>query len=84
VRENLEPIESLIMGEERRLRCLQRTVDRTLEILRTSDMSWEEAKALIMRTRDEAVGLFPDKGHVFDLVCKPRFYRVLDEKMRLL
>ncbi|MGH7251321.1 MAG: hypothetical protein ACREIK_05645 [Nitrospiraceae bacterium] len=39
-----------------------------------------EAIALIERTRAEILELFPDKGAVFDLVLRPRFLRILNER----
>ena len=74
----------LIEDEERRMRILREWTDRTLEKLRSPDLGWEEARRLIGRGRRLAVRLFPGKETVFDLVYKPRFYKVLDEKWRLM
>jgi len=40
----------------------------------------KEANALIERTRAEILELFPGKGEVFDLVLRPRFLRILNER----
>lgn len=68
------------LNEENRciqkLRCL---VDRTAIKLREGFLSYEESRRLIEQTREKAVELFPDKGYLFDLIYRPRFYRILDE-----
>ena len=59
-------------------------MDETLKKLESADLPWDEARLLINRAREKALQLFPEKGEVFDLVYKPRLYRVLDEKMRFM
>ena len=76
--------EGLIRQENRRIRQLGGLMDRTLEALREPDLPWEEARRMICRARRQALRLFPGKEAVFDLVYKPRFYKVLDEKWRLM
>lgn len=63
---------------------LRRLMDRTLDRLRAPEVQWEEARRIIGRARAMALRLFPGKESVFDLVYKPRFYKVLDEKWRLM
>lgn len=74
----------LIQEENGRIRCLRRLIDETLDRLRSENLEWEDGRDLIRRTRAEALVLFPGKEAEFDRICKPRFYRVLDEKMRLM
>ncbi len=38
---------------------------------------------MIERTRGEVLAIFPDKGVVFELVLRPRFMRILDERARM-
>ena len=59
---------------------LRLRADLTTYRLRFKPMSREQALALIERTRDEILELFPGKGDVFDLVLRPRFLRILNER----
>ena len=59
---------------------LRLRADLTTYRLRFQPMSREQALALIERTRDEILELFPGKGDVFDLVLRPRFLRILNER----
>jgi hypothetical protein len=80
-----DPIrERLILEENRRMILLRRMMDRTLDRLRAPEVQWEEARRIIGQARELALRLFPGKESVFDLVYKPRFYKVLDEKWRLM
>jgi phosphoribosylglycinamide formyltransferase-1 len=67
--------------EDRRIQELRRLVDETAEKLSSEELSWEDARRLIERTREQVLLLFPDKAEAFDLIYKPRFYRILDEKL---
>ena len=55
-------------------------VDLTTYRLRYASLGRHEALALIERTREHILALFPDKGAVFDLVLRPRFLRILNER----
>ena len=59
---------------------LRLRADLTAYRLRFQPMSREEALTLIERTRSEIVELFPGKGDVFDLVLRPRFLRIINER----
>lgn len=74
------PDRQAIIEEEIRMTRLRARVDLTAYRLRHTNLSREEALALIERTREEVLELFPDKGHVFDLVLRPRFLRILEER----
>ncbi len=65
--------------EERRIQELRRLVDQTAFELQQSALSYEDSRRLIEQTREKAVELFPDKGYLFDLIYRSRFYRILDE-----
>ncbi|WP_447972740.1 hypothetical protein [Nitrospira sp. Kam-Ns4a] len=69
-----------IREEQIRMLRLRLRVDLTTYRLAHTPLSRQEALALIERTRDEILELFPDKGEVFDLVLRPRFLRILDER----
>ena len=59
---------------------LRLRADLTAYRLGHTPLTREEAFALIERTRAEILELFPEKGEVFDLVLRPRFLRVLNER----
>lgn len=63
------------------MRELRASVDLACAVLRQGRMSRVEAEELVAATRRRALALFPDKGHVFDLVLAPRLRRILDEAL---
>ncbi len=67
--------------EQIRMLRLRLRVDLTVYRLGYPDLPRGEALALIERTREEILELFPDKGNVFDLVLRPRFLRLLNERV---
>ncbi len=69
--------------EQIRMIRLRVLVDLTVFRLGHNAFSRGEALTLIERTRDEALAIFPDKGAVFELVLRPRFMRILDERARM-
>lgn len=69
----------LIREENRRIRLLRIASDLLVHILMTRPISVTEADRMIQGTRNLALKLFPDKGHVFDLIHMPRFRRALRE-----
>jgi hypothetical protein len=73
------PADDAIVEERRRVRELRTSVDLACAVLRQGRMSRVEAEELVAATRRRALALFPDKGHVFDLVLAPRLRRILDE-----
>jgi hypothetical protein len=71
--------DDLIREENRRIRLLRITSDLLVHVLMTRQISLSEADRMIQGTRNLALKLFPDKGHVFDLIHMPRFRRALRE-----
>lgn len=69
-----------ILQEELCMIKLRLLVDLTTYRLRYASLSRQEALALIERTREHILALFPDKAAVFDLVLRPRFLRILNER----
>ena len=69
--------------EQIRMIRLRVVVDLTVYRLGHHAFSRGGALALIDRTRDEVLAIFPDKGVVFELVLRPRFMRILDERARM-
>lgn len=67
--------------EEKKMRYLRMVVDLTAAILRQANLSVPEALELIAKTKQHVLVMFPDKETVFDLICKPRFERIIKENM---
>jgi hypothetical protein len=69
-----------IREEQIRMVRLRVLVDLTAYRLRHAELSRTQGLSLIERMRDEVMVLFPEKGHVFELVLRPRFERILNER----
>jgi len=69
-----------IVEEQVRMNRLRATVDVAAFCLRGVSLSREEATDVIEHTRREVLKLCPGKEDVFDLVLRPRFIRILDER----
>ncbi len=64
--------------EERRLKIVRFLVDLTLARLQQDeDLTHLAALALVERTRDVILTLFPNKEHAYELIYRPRFERAL-------
>ncbi|HEX9756359.1 MAG TPA: hypothetical protein VGB26_01005 [Nitrospiria bacterium] len=79
-----EPKDFSRMNEDQKMKFMRDMVDNTAEKLKDENLSYDDARKLIQETRKKVLALFPDKGDVFDMIHKPRFYRILDEKMKSL
>ena len=75
--------EEEIREENRKVRRLQVVVDLVMNCLCQEDLPIEEASEMVAATRQFALNLFPDKAATYDLIYKPRFQRLLNEKYRL-
>jgi hypothetical protein len=71
--------EDVAAKETRRLRELQRIVDRVEGLLRRGGLSAARSEELIAEAREACRRLFPDKLDVFDLIYLPRFQRAMAE-----
>ncbi|HEX5411452.1 MAG TPA: hypothetical protein VFZ27_06280 [Terriglobia bacterium] len=78
------PTEAEIQEEARKVRRLQLVMDLVTSTLQQEDMPVEQASELIAATRQFALTLFPDKGHTFDLIYRPRLQRIFAEKYRVI
>ena len=76
--------ESEIQEEARKVRRLQLVIDLVTNTLQQEDMPIEEASEMVAATRQFALNLFPDKGHTFDLIYRPRLQRILSEKYKII
>jgi hypothetical protein len=69
-----------ILDEQVRINRLRMLSDLTAYRLRHKTMSRADALELIQQTREQVLALFPDKGEVFELVLRPRFLRMLNDR----
>ena len=77
------PTQEQIDEESRQLRRLRILVGLTLDTIAGGDLSPEEAAGMVAATRRVALQMFPGKEHVFDLIYKPQFQRVMNAVYRL-
>ena len=70
-----------LQEENKKLRRLQLMIDLTIQLLYQSrEINFKEAMQHVQNARNFALSLFPDKGHTFDLIYRPRLIRVIREK----
>ncbi len=79
---NERPTPAEIAEENRKIRMLRVVVDLTSATLAQGEMSAIEAMQLIEAARRFALNLFPGKEDVFDLIYRPRFERILKDRLR--
>jgi hypothetical protein len=77
------PTQEQIDEESRQLRRLRILVGLTLDTSAGGDLSPEEAAGMVAATRRLALQMFPGKEHVFDLIYRPQFQRVMNAVYRL-
>ena len=66
------------LEEERRLRLVRFLVDLTLaRLYQDDDLTHLDGLALVERTRDVILTLFPNKERAYELLYRPRFERAL-------
>jgi hypothetical protein len=76
--------DSQIKEENRKIRYLRFLVDFSILSIQQDDLLFEEASELVEDVKRAACGLFPGKEDVFELIYRPRFNRVLQERFRTL
>lgn len=69
-----------IRDEQIRMTRLRVLVDVTIQLLAQAPLSRKDTLKMIEYVRDRVLELFPGKGEVFDLVLRPRFLRILNER----
>jgi hypothetical protein len=78
--EEMVELNEQVREEQIRMFRLRLRADLTAYRLGHTPLTRKEGLALIERTRAEILELFPEKGEVFDLVLRPRFLRILNER----
>jgi len=70
--------------EAKRIRRLQFLIDMTLSVIsQDPNLSLEEAAEMAAGARRAALAMFPGKELAFDLIYRPRFQRIINERYRL-
>ena len=72
--------EKEIGEEDRRIRFLRFLVDFSLRSIQQDDLSLEEAMKVVEDAKRAACNLFPGKEETFELIYRPRFDRVIQER----
>ncbi|MBS3756865.1 MAG: hypothetical protein KGY38_07815 [Desulfobacterales bacterium] len=66
--------------EEEGMKSLRRLVDECAQALSEQDLSLEQAETRIEKTREQVLDLFPGKEEQFELIYRPRFERIIQER----
>jgi hypothetical protein len=72
--------EEEIAEENRRVRRLRFLVDFWMQLIMQTDLSRKEALLAVEQVKRFACSLFPGKEDTFELIYRPRFMRVIEEK----
>ena len=78
------PTQAEIEAERKKVRRLQFMMSMVMNVIGQQDrMPVEEASELIASARKAALRMFPDKELAYDLIYRPRFQRLIQEKYGL-
>jgi len=70
--------------EQRQIRRLQMMMNMVMQcIAQDSTITVDEASQMISDARTAALTMFPGKELAYDLIWKPRFQRLMQERFRL-
>jgi hypothetical protein len=72
--------ERAILEENRKVRFLRFLVDFSLQSIQQDDLSPEEALKVVEDVKQAVCNLFPGKEGTFELIYRPRFSRVIQER----
>lgn len=76
------PTKEELALEEKKMRRLRTIIDLVTAILYQGDHNAAEAYAIIDATKRSVLKLFPGKGETFDLIYRPRFERIIRERLQ--
>lgn len=68
--------------EQKKMQRLRTIVDLTTAMLSQGNLTTPEALKLVTATKKSVLSLFPDKEETFDLIYKPRFERIIKERLK--
>ncbi len=77
------PSKAEIDEESRRIRHLRIVVNLSLSVIAQGGMKYDEAQEMVASAKRLAEDLFPGKGHVFELLYRPQFRRLINHLYRL-
>jgi hypothetical protein len=69
-----------IAEENKKIRFLRLLVDFSMQFILQGDIPLAEALKVVEGVKAHACRLFPGKGETFELIYRPRFRRILEEK----
>ncbi len=72
-----------IREENRKIRYLRFLVDFSILSIQQEELCWGEAQEMVENVKRAACGLFPGKEETFELIYRPRFNRVIQERFGL-
>ena len=72
--------ERKIHQENRKIRFLRFLVDLSIASVQQDDLSLSEALKVVEDVKRAACNLFPGKEETFELIYRPRFLRVINER----
>jgi len=72
--------EKEVSEENRKIRFLRFLVDFSLQSIQKDNLSLEEALKVVEDVKRAACNLFPGKEETFELIYRPRFNRVIQER----
>ena len=75
--------EKEIREENRKIRYLRFLVDFSILSIQQDNLLLEEAQQIVESVKRAACSLFPGKEETFELIYRPRFHRVIQERFRL-
>lgn len=73
-------VEREINEENRKVRFLRFLVDISILSIQQEDLSLEEALKVVEDVKRAACNLFPGREETFELIYRPRFHRVIEER----
>jgi hypothetical protein len=78
--EKMEMDEKEVKEENRKIRYLRFLVDFSVLSIQQDDLLLQEALQLVEDIKKAACNLFPGKEETFELIYRPRFNRVIQER----
>jgi len=76
----IPPEENSVREENRRIRFLRFLVDLSLVSIQQEELSLDDAEKVVEDVKQAACNLFPGKEATFELIYRPRFQRVIQER----
>ncbi|MDY6842705.1 MAG: hypothetical protein SVW57_01250 [Thermodesulfobacteriota bacterium] len=71
-----------IREENEKIRRLRFIVDFSIAYLQQSQITLKEAMRVVEGVKRQALNLFPEKEDTFELIYRPRFRRIINERFQ--